>query len=113
MKARIETLFPNSTQVLTADSSRFIILVFGLAALGLWTLWFFLVPIARLETSSVARIEVDQAVYPVQASVSGRIRHSHLALGREVRAGEVLVELEQEGQELQLREEQARNNPVE
>jgi multidrug resistance efflux pump len=108
MKARIEALFPNSTQVLAGDSSRFMILVFGLAALGLWTLWFFLVPIARLETSSLARIEVDQAAYPVQASVAGRIRHSHLTLGKEVRAGEVLVELEQDGQKLQLREEQAR-----
>ncbi len=108
MKARIEALFPNSSQALAGDSSRFMILVFGLAALGLWTLWFFLVPIARLETSSLARIEVDQAAYPVQASVSGRIRRSHLTLGKEVRAGEVLVELEQEGQALQLREEQAR-----
>ena len=108
MKARIEALFPNSSQALAGDSSRFMILVLGLGAVGLWTLWFFLVPIARLETSSLARIEVDQAAYPVQASVSGRIRHSYLTLGREVRAGEVLVELEQEGQELQLREEQAR-----
>lgn len=94
MKARIEALFPNSTPVLAGDSSRFMILGFGLAALGLWTLWFFLVPIARLETSSLARIEVDQAAYPVQASVSGRIRRSYLTLGKEVRSGEVLVELE-------------------
>lgn len=108
MKARIEALLPNSSHALAGDSSRFVILVLGLGALGLWSLWFSLVPIARLETSSLARIEVDQAAYPVQASVAGRIRLSHLTLGKEVRAGEVLVELEQDGQELQLREEQAR-----
>jgi multidrug resistance efflux pump len=108
MKARIAALFPTSSRVLSDDASHFVILFLGLVTTGLWCLWFLLIPITRFETSNLARTEVDQAAYPIQAHVSGRILRSHLMLGRQVRSGEVLVELEPEAQELQLRGEQAR-----
>jgi membrane fusion protein (multidrug efflux system) len=60
------------------------------------------------EVSENARLEVDRAVYPVEAQVDGRILSSRLELGRNVQEGEVLLELDSRGQRLKLQEEQAR-----
>ena len=58
--------------------------------------------------TDTARLEVERAVYPIETSVDGRVVATHLALGREVQGGEVLVELEAEPQRLQREEERTR-----
>ncbi|MEW5979229.1 MAG: HlyD family efflux transporter periplasmic adaptor subunit [Acidobacteriota bacterium] len=108
MNVRTSALFPDSSRLLRDNSSCFVVCLLGLVVLALWSLWFFLVPITRFEASTMARIEVDQAAHLIQAHVSGRVLRSHLVVGREVRLGEVLVEMEQEAQELRLSEERAK-----
>jgi membrane fusion protein (multidrug efflux system) len=68
-----------------------------------WLVWFVF---ARV--SAAARLEVDKAVFPVEAQVEGRVLSSRLDLGRHVEKGEVLLELDASGQRLKLQEEQAR-----
>jgi membrane fusion protein (multidrug efflux system) len=60
------------------------------------------------EVTTLARLEVDRAVYPIAAPVAGQIVGTHLSLGHEVQAGEMLVELESNEQRLQLEEERVR-----
>ena len=70
-----------------------------------WLAWAFQSRITRYEVSTSARLEVDRAAYPVQASASGRLVASHLVLGAEVRAGDVLAELDSNPERLSLQEE--------
>jgi membrane fusion protein (multidrug efflux system) len=60
------------------------------------------------EATATARLEVDSAVYPIEAAVSGRVIRNHLALGREVKSGDILAELEADAERLQLAEEVSR-----
>jgi multidrug resistance efflux pump len=104
------TPFSRCSRALGADSSRRTVgLILLMAALlGGWLAWFALAKVALYETTDAARLEVDRAVHPVEAVVGGRVAMTRLAVGREVKAGDVLVELETESQQLQLAEEQAR-----
>ena len=54
------------------------------------------------ETSDSARLEVDRASYVLQADSAGRVVVSNLTLGREVRAGDVLVELDANPERLEI-----------
>jgi len=95
---------------LEADSfhrSNLVLLVVALL-LGGWLAWFFLARVERYEVTDVARLEVDRAIYSVQAPVAGRVVVSRLVLDREVQAGDILVEIETDPQRLQLHEEQTR-----
>ncbi len=102
--------FTRCTRALNADrfnrSAWMILLVTAL--IGGWLAWFGLANVTLFETTDAARLEVDSEVHPVEALVGGRVAVTHLAVGREVKAGDVLVELETEAQRLQLVEEQAR-----
>ena len=74
------------------------------ALLGSWAAWFVLARVALYEVSATARLEVDQAAYPVEAQVAGRVKATHLVLGQEVQVGDVLVELEADVQQFSLEE---------
>ena len=84
----------------------------AIAAAGLllaaWTAWFFSARIALYAVSNSARLEVEALPYPVEAPVSGRVVSTALTMGRAVRAGDVLVELDVRAQNLSVGEEQAR-----
>ncbi len=83
-------------------------LVTGLLLLGTWIAWAFRAHITRYEISDSARLEVAAAAYPVQANVSGRLVSSQLIIGREVQAGDILAELDSNGERLSLQEERIR-----
>jgi multidrug resistance efflux pump len=104
--------FSRSVAALRADGHRvsLVWLLVGTVLLGLWVAWFFFSTVGLYETTSTARLEVGQASHPVQASVSGRVVRTNLALDRAVKAGDVLVELESENEQLQLKESQARSD---
>ena len=101
--------FRTDTFLAAEDSPRTIV---GLAIVAflllLWGAWFFAVPISLYEVSSRARLEAQRAVHPLEAPIAGRVRASHMQLGREVQAGDVLVELEDDTARLLLEETQAR-----
>jgi membrane fusion protein (multidrug efflux system) len=76
--------------------------------LAMWTAWFFGARVVLYAVSDTARLEVDASPYPVEAPVDGRVVSTALAMGREVRAGDVLVELDVRAQNLSVGEEQSK-----
>jgi multidrug resistance efflux pump len=106
--------FCRTIRSLAADRLRHIPLaVLGVAVLlGSWLAWFTLAQVTVYEATDAGRLEVSATVHPLAATVGGRLVASRLSLGREVRAGEVLVELDGAVQRLQRQEERARANAL-
>lgn len=106
------TPFPQTLRSLEADSSRAWALP-GLlgAGMGLCLLWALLVPIPVQIGSLEARVDADAA--PVQSLIDGRLARVMIALGQQVREGEVLVELAADEIWLELEESQARRDSAE
>jgi multidrug resistance efflux pump len=102
--------FSHTLRALAGDRLRpsALALTAGGVLLAAWSGWFFLADVAVVETTRLARLEVAQDAHPVEAAVGGRVISSKLELGREVQAGEVLVELDATGQELTLAVERAK-----
>jgi membrane fusion protein (multidrug efflux system) len=80
----------------------------GLVLLLAWGGWFVAADIRVYEVSPHARVELEQAASPVQAPVAGRVVQANLTLGREVQAGELLVEIDTGAEGQRLQEEQER-----
>jgi len=101
------TPFSRTLRALEADSFRgsLLALVCVCALLGGWMAWFFLAKVGRYEVTNTARLEVDQETHPVQSPVLARVVSSNLALGKEVQAGDVLVELDSNAEQLQVAEQ--------
>ena len=99
--------FFRSLRSLEADNSQRSYLGFGLAALLLtaWILWFFLARVSVYAVTNRADLEVDRAAHPVESIVVGRVVATHMLLDQEVKAGDVLVELDSGTQQIQLSEE--------
>lgn len=72
-----------------------------------WLVWAFTARLTQYEVSDVARLEVAGAAYPVQANATGRLIASQLVLGQKVHAGDVLVELESDDEQLGLAQERS------
>jgi multidrug resistance efflux pump len=70
--------------------------------------WMTLARVPVYEVTQQARLEVSRAAHPFAASVSGRIVRSKLSLGRQVKEGDVLVELDTTDAELAVREKETR-----
>jgi membrane fusion protein (multidrug efflux system) len=75
--------------------------------LAAWVAWLFLARVELYEVTDTARLEVDSAVHHIQSPVSGRVISTHLAMGKDVQAGDVLIELDSKTERLQFNEEQA------
>lgn len=90
------TPFEITARALDADRGRFHLLVWGIAVAlaGAWLAWMTLSRVTLYEVSSKARFEVKGAALPVAASQAGLVKHVAMTLGRDVRAGEVLVVLD-------------------
>lgn len=76
--------------------------------LGVCLAWGAMARVKLYEVTPAARLEVDRAVYPVQAPVGGKVAKTHLRVGREVQEGDVLVELDSSSVLLQRQEEETR-----
>jgi membrane fusion protein (multidrug efflux system) len=105
----LASAFSRSLRFLEADNSlrSYFGLALALTLLVLWMTWFFLAHVSVYEVSDKAELEVDRAVHPIESGVSGRIVASNLVLDRQVKADDVLVELEAETQQFQLGEQQS------
>ncbi len=77
-------------------------------AIACWAAWMLFGRVVVYETSGRARLEVQQAPHHLAALSPSRVAASHLALGRTVEAGEVLVVLESTSEALRLKEEEAK-----
>src|SRR5690348_6003308 len=88
--------FAQTTRALANDSPRLAHVALGIAALvlGAWLGWFFLAQVTVYAVSRQARIESAGTPRDVTVLQAGRLSRSDLALGREVHAGDVLVELD-------------------
>jgi membrane fusion protein (multidrug efflux system) len=74
---------------------------------GAWVIWATQARVTLYETSELGRVEADQSATEIQAELTGRVAVTRLAIGKEVRAGDVLVELDAEPQRLELSQTQA------
>jgi multidrug resistance efflux pump len=74
---------------------------------AIWSCWLLFGRVSVYETSAAARLEVER-VHPVAATVGGRIVASHLALGRQVQRGDVLLEIASDRERLETSEERTR-----
>jgi multidrug resistance efflux pump len=99
--------FFRSIRSLDADNSQRSYLGLALATLLLvaWMIWFFLARVSVYAVTNKADLEVDRAAHPVESAVSGRVVATHLSLDQEVKAGDILVELDSGAQQFQLSEE--------
>jgi multidrug resistance efflux pump len=78
------------------------------ALLSIWFAWFLFGRVAVYEVTDRAHLEVEVASHPVAAEVGGRVVRTVLRLGKEVRAGEILVQLDAEAERFALDEAKAR-----
>jgi adhesin transport system membrane fusion protein len=104
------TRFVRTTRSLAHDGGQRALIAWAAAALLLaaWLAWFFLGRVTVYEVSRQARLEVQQSAHPVAAVVASRVAASRLVLGQEVRAGELLIELDAQPEKLKLQEERSR-----
>jgi multidrug resistance efflux pump len=110
----MSTAFTRTLRSLDAD--RFVPpgVAIGVIALFLagWCAWATLSHVTLQAVSNSARIEVDQATYPVQSPMVGRVVRTYIAVGKVVKAGEPLVELDSSPERLQYQEERTRAHVV-
>src|SRR2546428_9830519 len=99
--------FSHSLRSLNADGFRRSLagMLLAVVLLGSWVGWFLFVRVTLYEVTDTARLEVGREAHPIQASVAGRVVATRMILGREVQAGDVLVELDIETERLHLEEE--------
>src|SRR5258708_38155805 len=99
--------FHRTSQSLRLDRGLLSIAAFAvaIALITAWLVWAFKAVVVRYEISDTARLEVDAAPYPIDAQVAGKLTASRLALGKEIQAGDVLVELDSRSEQLSLNQE--------
>ncbi len=102
--------FSRTTRALSADRGLGSRLAIGaaLVLLALWTAWFAFGAVTVYQVSRAAHVEVTSAAREIATPQSGKLMTSRLVIGRRVRAGEVLAELESEPERLRLAEAEAR-----
>jgi multidrug resistance efflux pump len=101
--------FSDSMRSLSRDRFRpFALgLLVAVLILAAWIAWFLLARVSLYESSDRARLEVETTVHTIAAPVQGRILVTGIAVGREVQAGELLVELESQSERLRVDEAKA------
>lgn len=102
--------FERSLRAIEADRGTGALIGIGcaFALLFAWGVWFFEAKVTEYAATERARIEVEHAAWPVEAPVAGRVAARRITLGAEVRAGDVLVELDSAPERHRLEEERAR-----
>ena len=110
----MSTAFTRSLHALGADRFRLSAATLGVAALilGGWGAWAALARVSLFEVTDKARLEVDRAIYPVEAPIAGKVTGVWLTIGREVKPGDALFEIEADSAQFQLQEERARLSTV-
>ena len=102
--------FARTTRALTLDSPRWPLAALGVAGavLAAWLIWFVGSSVSLYEVSRQARLEVGSAAREVSPVQSGRLVATSLKIGRVVRRGEVLLELDASAERLRLADAERR-----
>jgi multidrug resistance efflux pump len=102
--------FPRCTQALASerDGRSALTLVFAAAVFVSGVAWSILARVTVFETTESARVEAVPGAHVVQAQVSGRVVKTQLMLGKQVQAGDVLIELDATREALELDEGKAK-----
>lgn len=102
--------FSRTTRSLVNDTSRYAIVAWLLGGVLLagWLAWFAWGTVTVYEISRQARIEVQQAPHALASLIPGRVASTTLVIGQQVRAGDLLVELDASSDKLRLKEEETR-----
>jgi adhesin transport system membrane fusion protein len=106
----VPSQFSQTRRSLTNDTSRSSNIAWLLACglLACWMVWFLFGSVTVYEVSKRARLEVQQASHHVATLIPSRVVTNFLAIGKEVQAGDILVELDASAERLRLQEEVAR-----
>ena len=80
------TAFSRTLRSLEADRFRrtAVVLLAVAALLAMWGFWAIRARIGVYEVTENARLEIDNAVYPLQAPIGGRVTSVSLVIGQEV-----------------------------
>jgi multidrug resistance efflux pump len=102
--------FSQTTRSLANETARFAHLAWiaGGILLAGWLIWLFFGTVTVYEISRRARVEVRSAPHHVAALAASKVVSTSLLIGREVRVGDVLVELDASSEKFRLAEEEAR-----
>ncbi len=105
------TPFSHTLQALLAESrQRHYFVWAGMAIiLTIWLLWFWCAEVGIYKIAP-AHLQAQLDVHTVEAVSEGRVLAIHMAVGREVREGDILVELEDTALRLKLAEHNAKLN---
>lgn len=98
--------FSSSRRSLGNDrfSPSFLVVIIAVTILGLWIAWLVMATVSVYEISDSGRIEVDTSLYPIAVPVSGKVMAAYVTIGRDVQAGDILIEFEAEDERLRLDE---------
>ena len=110
----LPTAFTKTLRTLERSSpvSAIVRLAIAVTLLSGIAYWMLRVPVALYETSSEARLEIDSSTATVQAAMTGRVVESALAMGKVVKAGDILVRMDSLPEELLVREAKTRLSTV-
>ncbi len=99
--------FHRTTRALAGETSALAMLVWAVAlvCLAAWMAWFVFGRVTTYQVSRAARLEVKQSAHPVTAAVAGKLAVHRMVIGQEVRAGDVLIQLDASREKLRLDEE--------
>lgn len=94
---------------MNADGSRTAHLIWTLSGLLLvaWGGWFLFSSVTVYVTSEKLRLESKQAPHQIEAQISGQILSTSLAIGKHVKAGDLVVEIDATAERHRLDEEKA------
>lgn len=108
------TRFSRTTRSLAQDGGARALAAWAAAGLLLaaWFAWFLFGRVTLYEVSRQARLEVQQSAHPVAALVPSKVMRNTLVLGQEVRAGDLLLALDDGPERLKLKEEETRLQAV-
>jgi multidrug resistance efflux pump len=106
--------FSRTLRSLVTDSFKSWTLALSLAALmiGSWIAWALLARVPVYAATEQARLEASPDVYYIESPINGRVVAVHVEVGREVKTGDALFDLDAQDEQLNLREEQTRQSTV-
>ncbi len=102
--------FSRTTRALNADrgAGSKVLIIAALILIAAWAAWFIFGRVTVYQVSRAAHIEVASSSREITALPGGRLIASGLFIGRRVKAGDVLAELDSQEAKLRLAEAEAR-----